>query len=260
MSGAWPDLAGRTAFVTGAGAGIGRAIALALAGEGVNVGLLTRSPERAEATRTAIEATGRRAVACVGDVGRAEDVEAAILAVVDALGPLDIVVPNAGIALTGTVAETSVDDWQRIVATNLSGVFYTCKYAVERMPPSGGAVVIIGSDGSVVGAQGYAAYVTTKHALVGLTKSMALDFGPAGVRTNIVCPTFVDTDMARDLAPAGSDAESRYIGQIPVGRFGRPQEIAEVVCQLASERSSFVNGLVYRIDGGSTAGRFHPDR
>ena len=245
------------ALVTGAGAGIGRACALELARRGADLGLLTRTPEHAAATQAAVEALGRRAVAAVGDVGDPEFVRRSIDDIAARLGGLDVVVPNAGIEVTGTVVETSVEDWTRIVATNLSGVFYTCKFAVPHLVQrGGGAIVVMGSDGALTGSQGYAAYITTKHALVGLTRCLALDHGPDGIRATIVCPSFVETGMMRRVLDEYPDQEDFYRSRMPLGRFAKPVEVAAVVCHLAGPAGAFTTGAVYSLDGGLTAGFF----
>lgn len=250
----------KVALVTGAGAGIGRAVALELARRGAEVGVVSRTAEHAADTCAAIEELGRSALPLVGDVGDAEFVERAVGETAAAFGGLDVVVPNAGTEVVGTVVETSVADWQRIVATNLSGVFYTCKWAVPHLVDrGGGAIVIMGSDGSLTGSPGYAAYITTKHALVGLTRCLALDHGPQQVRATLVCPAFVETDMMRRVLEEHPEQEAFYRARMPLGRFAQPAEIADVVCHLAGPAGSFTTGSVYSVDGGLTAGIFEAE-
>jgi meso-butanediol dehydrogenase / (S,S)-butanediol dehydrogenase / diacetyl reductase len=257
MPQATDEFAGKAGLVTGAGAGIGREVALELARRGADIGFLTRTPDHAAATRDAIEALGRRAVARVGDVGDPRFVEQAVGAIAAALGGLDIVVPNAGIEVAGTVVDTSVEDWHRILATNVSGVFYTCKWTVPHLVArGGGAVVVMGSDGALTASQGYAAYITTKHALVGLTRCLALDHGPQGVRATIVCPGFVETDMMRRVLADHPAQKDFYLSRMPLGRFAQASEVADVVCHLAGPAGAFTSGSVYSIDGGLTAGFF----
>jgi NAD(P)-dependent dehydrogenase (short-subunit alcohol dehydrogenase family) len=251
---------GKVAFLTGAGAGIGRATAVGLAAQGADIAFLTRTEANAERTRSEVERHGRRVIAMCGDVGRAEDMESALRRTVDELGRLDIVVANAGIEVSGTVVDTSVEDWERVVSTNLSGVFYTTKYATPQLLASGGgSIVIIGSDSSVWGSQGFAAYTTVKHALIGLTRCMALDFGPQGIRTNIVCPTFVKTEMLEAFAKEHPDLANLWLSLIPLGRAASPEEVVAVVAHLSSDDARFTNGLVYTLDGGSTSGMFQPE-
>lgn len=247
------DFTGQVAFVTGAGSGIGRGIACALAAHGVDVGFLTRSRERGDSVKTAIEGLGRRAVAAVGDVANWLTVEGAVAKTVARLGPPTLVVANAGVELTGTVLETAVEDWDRIIATNLSGVFYTCKAVMPSLiEKGGGSIVVIGSDASVMGSRGYAAYNASKHGLVGLTKCMALDFGNLQVRTNIICPSFVETDMMHRVLQEGTPEYLAQLRRVPLGRFGRVEDVTEVALHLLSRESSFTNGAVYQLDGGST--------
>jgi NAD(P)-dependent dehydrogenase (short-subunit alcohol dehydrogenase family) len=251
------EFEGKAALVTGAGAGIGRAVALELARRGANVGVISRTAEHVAETCAAIEALGRRAVAHVGDVGDPLFVEQAVDGIAEVLGGLDVVVPNAGTEVVGSVVETSVADWERIVATNLSGVFYTCKWAVPHLVDrGGGAIVVMGSDGALTGSPGYAAYITTKHALVGLTRCLALDHGPQQIRATIVCPSFVETDMMRRVLDEHPEQEAFYRSRMPLGRFARPSEVADVVCHLAGPSGRFTTGTVYSIDGGLTAGFF----
>lgn len=247
------DFVGQVAFVTGAGSGIGRGIACALASLGADVGFLTRSRERGESVKAAIEALGRRAVAVIGDVANWPTVKGAVARTAAGLGPPTLVVANAGVELTGTVLETSVEDWDRIIATNLSGVFYTCKAVMPSLAEvGGGSIVVIGSDASVMGSRGYAAYNASKHGLVGLVKCMALDFGNLHVRTNIICPSFVETDMMHRVLQEGTPEYLMQLQRVPLGRFGRVEDVTEVALHLLSRESSFTNGAVYQLDGGST--------
>lgn len=251
------EFMGKVALVTGGGAGIGRAVAVELARRGADVSVISRTEAHAAETCGAITALGRDAVMHVGDVGDPDFVERAVNDTAAELGGLDVVVPNAGTEVVGSVVETSVADWERIVATNLSGVFYTCKWAVSHLVRrGGGAIVITGSDGALTGSPGYAAYITTKHALVGLTRCLALDHGPQQVRATIVCPSFVETDMMKRVLAEHPEQEAFYRSRIPLGRFAQPLDVAEVVCHLAGPAGRLTTGTVYSIDGGLTAGFF----
>ena len=251
-------LQGKIAFVTGAGGGIGRATALELAGRGASVGVFDVRAEAAAETASLVEENGGRALALTGDVGRSGDVRAAVGATVAAFGGLDIVVANAGIAILGSVLEVSEVDWERIVSVNLTGVFLTAKHSVPHLlARGGGAIVVVASDAGHVGAPGYAAYCATKHGVVGLTRCLALDFAPQGIRTNAVCPAFVETPMMeRILADATPEERRSWEATVPLGRFSRPEEVARVICHLASDEASYTNGMLYPIDGGATAGYF----
>lgn len=249
------------AFVTGAGSGIGREVSLELSRRGALVGFLTRSPENANATAKLIRDDGGLCLPLVGDIRRPEDVERAIASTVSEFGRLNLVVANAGVDVRGTIVDTPVEDLDLLISTNLTGVFLTAKYAVPHLiDGGGGSVIIIGSDSSVKGTQGLAAYSAVKHGLVGLTRCMALDHGPDGVRTNIVCPTIVQTPMLTKLQEDSPETARSWQSGIPMGRPAMPQEVASVICFLGSPEASFTNGLVYTLDGGSTSGRFTDTR
>jgi meso-butanediol dehydrogenase / (S,S)-butanediol dehydrogenase / diacetyl reductase len=253
-------IAGQVAFVTGAGAGIGRAVATELARRGADIGFLTRTPQHLTTVEAEILSIGRRCIGSVGDVGNPDDVARSTHQTAQVLGGIDIVVANAGVDITGTVLDTSIDDWNRIVSTNLSGVFFTLKYSVPIMlDRGGGAIVIMGSDCAVWGTQHMAAYTATKHGLVGLARSMAVDFGPRGIRTNILCPTFVATEMMQRIIDERPALCELWLSGIPLGRPATPEEVAKVVCHLVSDEAAFTNGLVYNLDGGATSGMFRPD-
>lgn len=251
----------RSAFVTGAGSGIGRAVAIALARSGYGVGVFDVDADGAEATVAAIAAGGGPpCIALPGDVTSPDEVAAAVRCTVDALGPLTAAVANAGIWAPGDALAVAEDVWHRALAINATGTFHTARAAVTAMLEHGrgGSLVGIASDVGVHGSQGCAAYVASKHAVVGLFRTLALDFGPRGIRSNVVCPGFVETPLADEVFRGASDEllETRR-AEIPLGRFARPQEVADMVAYLVAERSSFVNGAVLLCDGGATTGYFH---
>lgn len=247
------------ALVTGAASGIGAAVARRLAGRGASVVLVDRSDEGLQQVRDELEAAGARVLSAVADVTSDENMaEAARRS--EALGPLTTVVACAGILAHGAVTTTTLDDWERTLAVNLTGVFLTARHTVPYLLTSGGgSFTAIASDAGVFGAQAYAAYCASKHGLVGLVKCMALDHGPHGIRSNVVCPGFVLTPMA-DAAFEGTSPEERdfYASTVPLGRFAEPTEVADAVAHLSSSEASYVNGMVYRLDAGSTAGYFRP--
>ncbi len=249
---------GKIAFLTGAGAGIGRTTALHLASGGATVAFLTRSKGNCDAALEELEALGGPVLGVVGDVARPEDVERAVAQTVSEFGGLDIVVANAGITGDGgTVIDTDVEDWNRVIAVNLSGVFYTAKYAVPRLiEHGGGSIVIVGSDASVYGWQHLMAYTASKHALVGVARSLALDHGPQNIRTNLVCPSTVQTDLIRRYQEAHPEAVAAWVRAVPQGRMATPDEVAHVICHLASDEAGFTNGAIYTLDGGLSAGIF----
>jgi NAD(P)-dependent dehydrogenase (short-subunit alcohol dehydrogenase family) len=157
----------------------------------------------------------------------------------------------------GTLTSTEPEEWHRIINTNLNGTYYLARAVMPELLKTKGTFVAISSDAGVQGAQGYAAYATSKHALHGLIKCMALDFGPDGVRSHAVCPAFVETPMADELLALATPEEVEYFKKtIPLGRFAKPSEVADAVAHLTSADAAFANGVFYRLDGGSTAGYF----
>ncbi|HYJ21886.1 MAG TPA: SDR family NAD(P)-dependent oxidoreductase [Solirubrobacterales bacterium] len=248
----------RVAFVTGAGSGIGRATALRLAADGADLGLFDLSAEGLAATAAELRSHGRRALELVGDVTDPAQVENAVIATTGQLGPLRTAVAAAGVEVLGSAPEIALDDWRRSIDVNLNGVFLTARYAIPWLEDSGGgSFVAISSDAGLQGASGFAAYCAAKHGVIGLVRALALDHGPHGVRCNAVCPGFVETPMAERIFGGLPESErERWRGTVPLGRFGRPEEVADAVAHLTSPQASYVNGHTYVIDGGGTAGYF----
>lgn len=245
------------AVVSGATSGIGRSVAVRLARRGAIVGLLGRNALAAEEVAAEVARAGGTPFVAQTDIINHQQVESAIRHFVAAHGGIETVVSSAGVAVTGTVTDTSLEDWDRIVATNLSGTFYLARYTIPELIKTRGSFTAISSDAGVQGACGYAAYCASKHGLQGLIKCMALDFGRFGVRCNAVCPAFVETPMAEQLLKGASAADLAYFkGIVPLGRFAAPEEVAAAVAHLSSNEASYVNGLMYRLDGGSTAGYY----
>ena len=245
------------AFVTGATSGIGRAIAVRLAKRGAVVAIGGRNQKSAESVAADVAAAGGEAFVTIHDVSEAAQVEPAVKAFVASYGGIDTVVSSAGIALTGSVTDCSLEDWNRLLATNLNGAFYLARYTIPELIKTKGTFTAISSDAGVQAACGFAAYIASKHALNGLVKSLALDYGRHGVRCNTVCPAFVETPMADQLLQGASAAELAYYrGIVPLARFAVPEEVAAAVAHLTSSEASYVNGLMYRLDGGSTAGYY----
>lgn len=243
-------LAGKTALVTGGSRSIGAAIAKRLAADGANVVLtFSASPAKAFEVVQAIETAGGRALAIAADAGDPEAVRAAVTRTIEAFGSIDILVNNAGIALGGPIQDISFDDYQRMIAVNVTGVFVATQEAARHMK-SGGRIIHIGSSMTHYAAFPTASlYTLTKGAIAGFNRSLARDLGPLGITVNTVHPGPTDTDMNPDGGPV-----SEIVGPgIAVGRYGKPEEIASVVAFLASPQAAFVTAADIIADGGFTA-------
>jgi NAD(P)-dependent dehydrogenase (short-subunit alcohol dehydrogenase family) len=251
-------LAGKVALVTGGAAGIGRATALLLAREGAAVVVMDLDEAGAEEVVGDIGAAGGRALALAGDVSCAADCRRAVARTVEQLGRLDILFNNAGIIRRADVLETSEEEWDRAMAVNVKSVFLMSKYAIPAMARSGGgAIVNTGSGWGLVGGRNAASYCASKGAVVNLTRAMALDHGGQNVRVNCVCPGDTDTGMLRDEARQLGESEQDFVAGAadrPLGRVGRPEEVAQAVLYLVSDASSFVTGTTLVVDGGGLAG------
>jgi NAD(P)-dependent dehydrogenase (short-subunit alcohol dehydrogenase family) len=244
-------------IVSGATSGIGRAIALRLAGRAIAIGVMGRRIEAANEVAEEIRRAGCGATVLIADVGSASQVENAINEFIAVHGGLDTLVASAGITVTGRVKDFGVSDWERIVATNLSGTFYLAKYSLPHLLETKGTFTALSSDAGTHGAPGYGAYCATKHGVIGLIRCMALEYGRQGVRCNAVCPGFVETPMAYRLFDSMSEAElSYYKNSVPLGRFASAEEVAAVVSHLSSSEARYTNGMLYALDGGSTAGYY----
>ncbi len=251
-------LADKTAFVTGAGSGIGEATAHALAAAGARVIVADRDAAAGGRVADAIRAAGGMAYFHALDVAD-EPACGAAAAAAEARGPVDILVNNAGVGHVGTVLQTSGADLDRLYAVNVRGVFNVSKAFIAGMlGRRRGSIVNIASIGGIVGIRDRLAYCTTKFAVVGLTKSMALDHALDGVRVNCICPARVETPFVSARIKEYPDPEAAYremTATQPVGRMGRPEEIAAAVLYLASDEASFITGSALIIDGGWSAGR-----
>jgi len=247
------EFAGKTALVTGGAMGIGAAVAELLAERGANVAVVDRADDEAAALVRRLAGTGARVIAIPTDVAVGAAVKAAVARTVEAFGGIDVVANNAGIQRYGTVETTSEAEWDEVINVNLKSVYLVCHYAIPHLKARRGAIVNMASVQSFATQRGVAAYTTGKHGLIGLTRSMALDFATDGVRVNAVAPGSVDTPMLRWAVglDANPEALMKTVRQMhPLGRIATPREVAEAVAFLASERASFVTGSTLVVDGG----------
>ncbi|HEU4759297.1 MAG TPA: glucose 1-dehydrogenase [Dehalococcoidia bacterium] len=245
-------LKGKVAFITGAGSGIGRSMALLFADEGAKVTVLDWNGDAGEETARLVREQAGEAIAIHGDVSQEADVESAVRRTVDTFGRLDVLVNDAAIEFACRATETRAEDWDRVHAINLRGVFLCCKHAIPHMQRrGGGAIVNIASVNGLVAVPAHAAYGAAKAGVIGLTRQLALDYGPDNIRVNCICPTTTDTPMAR--ASADDQALEASARLHPLRRIARPEDVAYAALYLASDEAACVTGVALRVDGGATA-------
>lgn len=249
------QFSGKVALVTGAAAGIGRATAIAFARAGAKVVVADIEPNGGQETVDLIVNLGGTATFVKADVSAAVDVTRIVRTAVDRFGRLDFAFNNAGIeGQQAPIAECTEENWDRVMAVNLTSVFLCMKAEVPEMLKSGGgAIVNCSSVAGLVGFGGIPAYTASKHGIIGLTKNVALDYATAGIRVNAVCPGVIETAMIHRFTGGNADAHAAMTSMEPVGRLGKPEEIADAVIWLCSDASSFVTGIALPVDGAFVA-------
>lgn len=243
----------KAALVTGGAMGIGKSVAKILSARGANVLIVDRAEQEGLTAISEITAAGGKAEFFKANVSNIQNCSDAIDKVIELYGQLDIVSNNAGIQRYGTVESTPENEWDEVMNINLKSVYYICKFAIPHLKKTKGSIVNMTSVQAFATQRGVAAYTTSKHALIGLTRSMAIDFARDGIRVNCVAPGTVETPMLIYAAALDPNPESVYENcknMHPVGRIAQPEEVAEVVAFLASGRASFVTGSCYLVDGG----------
>ena len=242
-------LDGKTALVTGASRGIGRAIALCLAAEGARVAInYAGNVKAAEEVKASVEAAGGTAILCQADIADSAAVEAMIADVVKEFGAIDILVNNAGITRDTLLMRMKDEDFAKVLDTNLKGVFY-CTKAVSKlmMKKRSGRIVNMASVVGLVGNAGQTNYAAAKAGVIGFSKSAAKELASRGITVNAVAPGFIGTDMTADLPES---VKEKALSDIPLGRAGQPEDVANAVLFLASEQASYITGQVVHVDGG----------
>ena len=237
-------------MVTGAARGIGRRVALTLAERGYAVA--ANDLEAPEGTLDELEWIGNGALSLPGDVSDEDAVREMVGAVIGEYGRVDALVNNAGISLISPAEETSLPDWRRVVEVNLTGPFLMCREFGKAMLERGsGSIVNVSSVAGLLGVADRAAYNASKHGLVGLTRTLAAEWGGRGVRVNAVCPAWVKTEMDVEDQAGGGYTDEDIVGRVPMGRFAKPEDVARAIAFLADpDQSGFINGHTLSVDGG----------
>lgn len=245
----------KVALVTGGSSGIGRATALAFAREGAKVAVADLNIVGGEETVSLIKSAGGEACFIEANMAEAASVEAMVKKTVETYGRLDCAHNNAGVEGTLTrTAEYEEDQWDHVIRINLTGVWLCMKYEIPQMLQQGsGAIVNTASGAGLIGVKRMPAYVASKHGVVGLTKTAALEYAKSGIRVNAVCPGVIETSMVERVTGGRPDILDKMIAAEPIGRSGQPEEIAEAVVWLCSDAASFVTGHAMAVDGGAVA-------
>ena len=248
-------LSGKTALITGGASGIGRAAALLFAREGASVAIADTNQE---VGRSAVREIGDRAIFESTDVTKAADCQRIVDRTLQEFGRIDVLFNNAGIIRRASVVALSEEDWDRVMEVNVKSIFLLSRLVIPIMAKAGGGSIINTASGwGLVGGPRAAVYCASKGAVVLLTKAMAIDHGPQNIRVNCICPGDTDTNMLRNEAQQLGEKEDRFLAESarrPLGRVGRPEEIAQAALYLASDASSFVTGTALVVDGGGLAG------
>ncbi len=243
-----PDLSGKVALVTGSARGIGKAIALELAKGGADLVISDLQEDWCSDAVAEMEATGRRAIGVGCDVANPESCEALVARALEVFGRLDILVNNAGITKDNLIMRMKPEEWEAVINVNLGGVFYCTKAVVRTMiKQRGGAIINLASVVGLMGNTGQANYSASKGGVIALTKTTAKELGGKGIRVNAVAPGFIQTAMTDKLP---EEARRKFLDNIPLGRAGTPEDVAQVVAFLASDEASYLTGQVLCIDGG----------
>src|SRR5579864_3141045 len=254
------ELRGKVAIVTGGTSGIGRDTAVLFAKSGAKVVVAGRREAEGKETIALVHSAGGDGFFVKTDVSHAAEVETLVRKTVEKFGRLDIAFNNAGIEGSLTpIAEQSEEDWDRTIGINLKGVWLCLKYEIQQMlkQGGGGAIVNMASVAGLIGSSGFATYCASKHGVMGLTKSAALETARHGIRINVVCPAVIQTPMGERIF-GGPDIKPYAVSLHPIGRFGRPMEIAEGVVWMCSDHASFMTGQSLVLDGGFLAGPNSP--
>jgi NAD(P)-dependent dehydrogenase (short-subunit alcohol dehydrogenase family) len=249
----------KVAIVTGGASGIGRAAAERFASEGCAVAVADVNLDGARKVAGAILETGGKALAVEADVSDSESVKRLVTSTAASFGRIDVLFANAGVGSSSRLVDTTDEEWRRVHDVNEKGVFFSCREVVRFMlsqEPAGGSIVINGSISGLAGIPGQAAYAPTKGAVVEMTRQLAVELATLGIRVNCVCPGTVDTQVLRTAMATQPNPQAfldLLLGGHPMGRIGKPEEIAAAVAFLASDEASFITGAILAVDGGYTA-------